>query len=145
MIKTQLANFHESRSQIYLTLYGIEYDWLCTDILSKIGWLTPNHILIIVDGDKWCATWKKGLTPDINSNGTDQPMHLIGTSHYRPNLFIDIFSSFQWLCKRAKKAMISLHICTGWSRPSLPAYAIWPLFSNYTSNIIKCHISLKTR
>ena len=52
------------------------------------------------------------------------------------SLFVDIYYSIHWLCKRTTQALISLRNCAGWSGPALSAYCIRALFvrcASYTN------------
>ena len=55
------------------------------------------------------------------------------------SLYVDIYYSIHWLCKRTTKAQISLRISAGWSGPALSANCIRTLFVRCAS-YEKCHI-----
>ena len=48
-------------------------------------------------------------------------IHAVWSGH---SLLVDIYYIINWVCKQAMKALISLHICAGWSEPALSAYCI---------------------
>ena len=54
---------------------------------------------------------------------------------FEHSLFVDIYYSIHWFCKRAMQALISLRECAGWSGHALSANCIRTLFVRCASNV----------
>ena len=77
--------------------------------------------------------WKRNLVSYANSKGLDLCcLHMTQDSFWmriravwsEHSLFVDIYYSIHWFCKRTTKAQISLRECKGWSWPALSANCI---------------------
>ena len=104
---------------------------------------TPIPQLHISDGKSsncyiWCTTHEKGPYAIC---GQRRSGSACASAQYNLGIFCwSVYYSFHWFCKQTTKALISLRLCAGWSRPALSANYIRALFVPY--NIKKCWLKI---
>ena len=82
---------------------------------------------LTLENNNWCVTWEKKTLCHIWTVKVKMSVHIhaVWSGH---SLFVNIYYSIYWFCKRTMKASISLRECVGWSGPSLSANCIRTLF-----------------